>query len=51
MRRTNPDSLRSCFCFHVFRLNFNCYRLGYKKKVGQLYYSVIFNHCAAVHLC
>ena len=22
MRRTNPDSLRSCFCFQVFRLNF-----------------------------
>ena len=22
MRRTNPDSLRSCLCFQVFRLNF-----------------------------
>ena len=22
MRRTNPDSLRSCFCLQVFRLNF-----------------------------
>ena len=22
MRRTNPDSLRSCLCFRVFRLNF-----------------------------
>ena len=22
MRRTNPDSLRSCPCFRVFRLNF-----------------------------
>ena len=23
MRRTNPDSLRSCHCFRVFRLNFS----------------------------
>ena len=22
IRRTNPDSLRSCLCFYVFRLNF-----------------------------
>ena len=22
MRRTNPDSLRSCLCFRIFRLNF-----------------------------
>ena len=22
MHRTNPDSLRSCLCFQVFRLNF-----------------------------
>ena len=22
MRKTNPDSLRKCLCFHVFRLNF-----------------------------
>ena len=22
MRRTNPDSLRSCLCFLIFRLNF-----------------------------
>ena len=22
MRRTNPDSLKSCLCFRVFRLNF-----------------------------
>ena len=22
MRRTNPDSLRSCLCFRVFRLSF-----------------------------
>ena len=24
MLRTNPDSLRSCLCFQVFRLNFAC---------------------------
>ena len=22
MRRTNPDSLRSCLCFRIFRLDF-----------------------------
>ena len=22
MRRTNPDSLKSCLCFRVFQLNF-----------------------------
>ena len=22
MRETNPDSLKSCLCFHVFQLNF-----------------------------
>ena len=25
MRRKNPDSLRSCLCFRVFRMNFACY--------------------------
>ena len=44
MRRTNPDSLRSCLCFQVFRLNYLREANYAKNHFQQNRYSVFEGH-------